>query len=351
MRRAALAIVLLLTPGVAASCGGGNEGAPPAADLGEPVAFAEVLSVFEKYGCAGCHPSVMPALDLTAQNAYENLVGVRALLDPTLVRVVAGDPGSSLLYLKLGGDPPVLDIPAIGSRMPPGAPPIDPADLDVVRRWILQGAKNADGQTVGPEVPTPGKPPTDLDVAAARSPEGTATITGSVVGQDREPVEGALVTLLLEGPDAPGGEEHYRVAVTDEEGRFRLPDAPSGQFLLKAYGPNTIYVTRIVALDEGETQEVAFGLPDRVIENPTVGNPEAKRTATGTALSLDVQGNDLDSNYVLAVNPAAGLVFELHAPGDAPGRWSREIDQTLEGPWLFLAVDRDCNISDFVTAP
>jgi Carboxypeptidase regulatory-like domain len=351
MRRAALAIVLLLTSGVAASCGGGNEGAPPAADLGEPVAFAEVLSVFEKYGCAGCHPSVMPALDLTAQNAYENLVGVRALLDPTLVRVVAGDPGSSLLYLKLGGDPPVLDIPAIGSRMPPGAPPIDPADLDVVRRWILQGAKNADGQTVGPEVPTPGKPPTDLDVVAARSPEGTATITGSVVGQDREPVEGALVTLLLRGPDAPGGEEHYRVAVTDEEGRFRLPGAPSGQFLLKAYGPNTIYVTRIVALDEGETQDVAFGLPDRVIENPTVGNPEAKRTATGTALSLDVQGNDLDSNYVLAVNPAAGLVFELHAPGDAPGRWSREIDQTLEGPWLFLAVDRDCNISEFVTAP
>ena len=88
------AIVLLLTPGRGRRvCGGGNEGAPPAADLGEPVAFAEVLSVFEKYGCAGCHPSVMPALDLTAQNAYENLVGVRALLDPTLVRVVAGDPG------------------------------------------------------------------------------------------------------------------------------------------------------------------------------------------------------------------------------------------------------------------
>jgi hypothetical protein len=342
----ALAVALL----AAVSCGGeGDEGVAPAQDLGEPVSYGQVQAVFEEYGCTGCHPSVMPALDLTEGKSYENLVGIQALEDPTLVRVVAGDPSSSFLYLKLGGDPPVLDIPAIGTRMPPGAPPIDAADLDVVRRWILQGAKNEDGETVGPEVPTPGKPPTELDVAAAASTEGTATVTGSVVGQDREPLEGALVTLLLKGPDEPGGEEHYRAAVTDSEGRFTLGDAPSGQFLLKAYGPDTIYVSRIVALDEGETQEVQFGLPDRAVENPVISSPEVEETDGGMRLSMEVEGMSLDPNYTLAVNPGAGLVFELRSPNEAPGIWSAEIDQVLEGPWIFMAVDRTCNVSEFLT--
>jgi hypothetical protein len=355
MRRAAGLIVAAgLAAGLAVGCGGGGgggEGAAPGPDLGEPVAYSEVQAVFEEYGCVGCHPGVNPSLDLTAGNSYRELVGVQALEDPTLVRVVAGDPSSSFLYLKLGGDPPVADIPAIGTRMPPQAPPIDPADLDLVRRWILQGAKNEDGETVGPEVPTPGKPPTGLDVAAAASTEGTATVTGSVIGQDREPIEGALVTLLLKGPDLPGGEEHYRVAVTDAEGRFTLPDAPSGQFLLKAYGPSTIYVSRIVALEEGETQEVQFGLPDRVIENPTISSPKVEETASGMTLSMDVQGSSLDPNYTLAVNPGAGLVFELRSPGDAPGIWSATIDEQLDGPWIFMAVDKTCNVSEFLTVP
>ena len=37
----------------------------------------------------------------------------------------------------------------------------------LVRDWILQGAKNAEGRTGGPRVPTPGTPPGDLEVAAA----------------------------------------------------------------------------------------------------------------------------------------------------------------------------------------
>jgi hypothetical protein len=263
--------------------------------------------------------------------------------------VVAGDPERSFLYLKLGGSPPVADIPAIGTRMPPGEPPIPQDDLDLVRRWILQGAKGPDGKTGGPVVPSPGNPPTNLDVATATEVEGSATITGSVIGQDRRPIEGALVTMLLRGPDEPGGEEHYRVAVTDTGGRFTLTDAPTGQYLLKAYGPNTIYVSRIVALEEGETQNVRFGLPDRIVENPTIGAPRVERTGSGTRLSMNVQGVELDPNYTLAVNPGAGLVFELHRRGEQPGRWSAEIDRRLDGPWVFLAVDKACNVSDFLT--
>jgi hypothetical protein len=311
----------------------------------EEVAYARVQAVFGEYGCTGCHPGVNPSLDLTEGSSYGDLVGIRALEDPTLYRVVAGDPERSFLYLKVGGAPPLADIPAIGTRMPPRAPPMDPADLELIREWIEQGAKGADGQTGGPQVPTPGTPPGDLDVPAADETEGSATITGSVVDQDRQPIEGALVTMLLEGAGQEGGEEHYRVAVTDARGRFTLADAPTGQFLLKAYGPDTIYVSRIVALEDGERQQVRFGLPDRVVDNPAVSTPRVD----GTRLSLTVQGNDLDGNYTLAVNPRAGLVFELHNAGNAPGTWRATIERELQGPWIFMAVDETCNVSEFLT--
>jgi len=337
---AAVALTLAI-----AACGGDEDG--ETADLGEPVAYSGVQAVWAEYGCTACHPGVNSSLDLRGSRSYEELVGIRALEDPELVRVIAGDPGNSFLYLKLGGDPPVGDIPGIGTRMPPRAPPIDEADLDLVRRWIEQGAKDENGETGGPRVATPGTPPKDLDVPEATERRGTGTIDGTVVGQDRRPLEGALVTLLLKGDDLEGGEEHYRVAVTDAAGEFTLPDAPAGRYLLKAYAPETIYVSRIVALDEGETQTISFGLPDRNVPNPSIEAPRVE----GRRLSMEVTGNDLDGNYTLGVNPEAGLVFELHNPDNAPGRWTAAIDRELDGPWIFLAVDENCNVSDFLTVP
>ncbi|MGH3010794.1 MAG: carboxypeptidase-like regulatory domain-containing protein [Gaiellaceae bacterium] len=334
-----LAALLALTAAVG-GCGGDE-----ADDTGAPVAYEEVQGVFDEYGCTSCHPGVNPSLDLTEGNSYDELVGIQALEDPTLYRVVAGDPERSFLYLKLGGAPPVADIPAIGTRMPPRAPPIAPEDLELVRRWIVQGARGPDGRTGGPQVPTPGTPPGDLDVAAATQTEGSATIAGSVVDQRFDPIEGALVTLLLEGAGQEGGEEHYRVAATDADGRFTLANAPTGQFLLKAYGPDTIYVSRIVALEDGEREDVRFGLPDRAVDNPEISSPRVD----GTRLSMTVEGSDLDGNYTLAVNPEAGLVFELHNGGNAPGTWSATIERELGGPWIFLAVDQTCNVSEFLT--
>jgi hypothetical protein len=336
-----LGLLSLAAISVAAAACGGDGGD----ETGAPVSYGEVQAVFEKYGCTGCHPGVNSSLDLTEGSSYDELVGISALEDPTLFRVVAGDPARSFLYLKLGGEPPVADIPAIGTRMPPRAPPIDPDDLDLIRRWILQGAKDVDGRIGGPQVATPGTPPGDLDRELAGEPEGSATIVGSVVDQRRQPLEGALVTMLLAGEDQEGGEEHYRVGVTDAQGRFELAEAPTGRFLLKAYGPDTIYVSRIVALDDGERQEVHFGLPDRLVDNPAISNPSVE----GTSLAMTVAGSDLDGNYTLAVNPRAGLVFELHNAGNAPGTWRATSDRELGGPWIFMAVDESCNVSEFLT--
>lgn len=335
-----VACALSAAVALAAGCGGDDAAAV------RDVPYSEVQAVFDEYGCIGCHPGVNSSLDLRAEVSYDNLVGIEALLDPTLYRVIAGDPSTSFLYLKLGGDPVTADIPGIGTRMPPRSPPIAAEDLATVRDWILGGARGEDGETGGPEVQTPGTPPPAVgDTAFATEQTGTGTISGTVVNQKRETVEGALVTMLLVGADLEGGEEHYRVAITDSSGSFTLDDAPGGRFLLKAYAPNTIYVSRIVALEEGESVEVQFGLPDRLVPNPTISKP----SVTGLELAMTVQGNDLDGNYTLAVNPRAGLVFELHSPDNAPGRWSTTLERQLAGPWLFLAVDENCNVSEFLT--
>ena len=333
------AVAALLVVG----CGGTKKTSAPA---GKQVAYSQVQSVFSKYGCTSCHPFVNPSLNLQAGKSYASLVGIRALEDPRLYRVVAGDPGRSFLFLKVGGNPPLADVPAIGGRMPPSAPPIARSDLALIRTWIEQGAKGPDGKTGGPKVTTPGSPPTGLGaVDEAASQRGTGTITGTVIDQQRRPIAGALITILLKGPAQEGGEEHYRVAQTDASGRYTLAHSPAGRFLLKAYAPNSIYVSRIVALGAGATQTIDFGIPHRVIVNPTI----SAARVDGTRLSMTVRGKSLDANYTLAANPRSGLVFELRNPTGGQGRWSRVTPRRLPGPWVFLAVDHQCDTSAFLT--
>ncbi len=330
---------------LAAGCGGSGKSSAPS----KSVRFAQVQAVFARYSCAACHPIVNPSLDLRPGHQYASLVGVRAVEDPRLVRVVAGDPERSFLYQKIAGDPKLGDVPAIGARMPQAAPRMAQADIDLVAAWIRQGARNAQGKTAGPTVPTPGSPGASPTGTEPSTPRGNATIQGLVEDQRHRPLPGAIVTLLLRGQDQPEGEEHYRVAATDSRGRYRLPHAPVGQYLLKAYAPEKIYVSRIVALNDHQTATIDFGLPNRVIPNPVVTRPHVVRTTAGTALSMTVTGSALDPNYTLAVNPHAGLVFELHRPDGGPGLWKRAISRRLPGRWIFLAVDHQCNISGFLT--
>ena len=344
-RRPVAAIGLIFGALLLGASGCGGSGA-----TSKPVSFAQVTQVFTKYSCQSCHPIVNPSLDLRPAHAYASIVGVRALEDPRLVRVVAGDPARSFLYQKIAGDPKLGDIPAIGARMPQGAPRMKQSDIDLVAAWISQGAKNADGKTVGPTVPTPGQVAGSPVGTEPSGPTGDATIEGIVEDQQHRPLTSAIVTLLLRGGDQPGGEEHYRVAATDAHGHYRLTHAPVGEYLLKAYAAKRIYVSRIVALRHHQTATIDFGLPNRVIPNPTVANPRVVTTANSTTATMTVTGNSLDPNYTLAVNAAAGLVYELHHPGGGSGVWTRTVARSLPGRWIFLAVDHQCDTSDFITA-
>ncbi len=142
--------------------GGGGGGAPdlaaPApfcsdgADGGPPPTFASVQHIFSE-NCAvpTCHdgdgdPSAAPVMqDLRPGHSYASIVGVAAFETchdggVPLTRVVPGDAGASFLYRKLVDDPPCE-----GNQMPQtevGAQPLPACELDLIRRWIDDGAPN-----------------------------------------------------------------------------------------------------------------------------------------------------------------------------------------------------------------
>lgn len=358
-----LCLPLLLAILLMGACGGDDpppepsEPASGALDLGpvadEPVAYAQVQTLFDR-NCVACHPAVNASLDLTAGNSYAEVVGAQALEAPDLVRVVAGDPDSSFLYLKVAGFAGLGDIPAYGTRMPPSAPRLPADEIRILRDWIAQGAKNEDGETVSAgAVATAGSLPQFTGAPSAAVERGTGTLVGRVIDAQRTPLAGAIVTLLLKGEDLPGGEEHVRAAITGPDGRYRLPEVPEGRIELKAYAPNTIYVSQVLEVVADGTATADFGLPDRIVDNPRISRPAVTTAGATTRLALTLDGTSLDRNYTVAVNVAAGRVFELRALTDAegeprPGEWTRELTDAPGGEWIFLAVDETCNVSEFL---
>lgn len=91
-----------------------------------------IQPLFDRY-CTVCHRSGSTFLDLSAGAAGSQLVGRPSALDPTLVRVVPGDPTASLLVRKLRCAPP------FGTQMPPTFP-LDLFALATVDDWIRGGA-------------------------------------------------------------------------------------------------------------------------------------------------------------------------------------------------------------------
>ena len=107
----------------------------------EPVGatFDAVLSVMGA-GCAvdGCHVDGSSAgglrLDRTPDNQHTSLVGQQAQGAPLLL-IRPNQPTQSYLLHKL-----VLRSPKTGARMPFERPPLTAAEVQVILRWILDGA-------------------------------------------------------------------------------------------------------------------------------------------------------------------------------------------------------------------
>lgn len=92
--------------------------------------------------CIGCHPNEPPAagLDLhgDAMFIYSNLVGVSSTEVPDMNRITRGSASDSYLWRKITGSH--LEAGGSGEMMPLGAVPLDDETLDLIERWILDGA-------------------------------------------------------------------------------------------------------------------------------------------------------------------------------------------------------------------
>ena len=109
--------------------------------------------VFEQAGCANslCHGDAKAGgLDLTTENAWDNLVGVQAE-SSSLDLVNPRRPASSYLYHKLSAKtfPGSYDI--AGAPMPSAGGAITPGQLEAIRLWIEAGApkEGSAGDTLG----------------------------------------------------------------------------------------------------------------------------------------------------------------------------------------------------------
>jgi hypothetical protein len=86
----------------------------------------------------GCHDAIgqSSGMVLTAGNAYGNIVNRNSVEMPALARIAPNDPANSYLYRKITG------AGITGDRMPLSKPPLNDAQIKLVRDWIRRGAPN-----------------------------------------------------------------------------------------------------------------------------------------------------------------------------------------------------------------
>ncbi len=103
--------------------------------------FGSENSPREYYGgkCIFCHYTGSPnPLDLSNPFGPNGLVNVDATYRGDMVRVLPFDPEQSLLILKVRAERPGSDI---GAQMPYSYNELTPSQVDVVRQWIVEGAR------------------------------------------------------------------------------------------------------------------------------------------------------------------------------------------------------------------
>lgn len=120
----------------------GCERAGPLEDEPDPSIGATLSQIQARIfdtNCAlsGCHAGGSPqlGLDLSAGQAFSNIVNVASTEQPSLLRVAPGDPENSYLLQKIRGDMSIS-----GAQMPLGRAALSAANIELVRQWIDEGA-------------------------------------------------------------------------------------------------------------------------------------------------------------------------------------------------------------------
>ena len=142
IRRVITGIALAAAMMTLSSCGGGGGGGDTAdtgaGSEGGTVSFSGRIQPIFNNNCAlsGCHDAAGTAsgMSLVAGSSYDNLVN-RIATSSGGTRVVPGDSGNSVLWLRVSGT-------SLGNRMPKNASPLSASDQQSIKDWIDQGALN-----------------------------------------------------------------------------------------------------------------------------------------------------------------------------------------------------------------
>ncbi len=109
-----------------------DEGPPPGDDD-----FTIIQDTIFTPICTACHAGAQAPLGLRLDEgaSYAMLVSVPSVEMPGVLRVAPGDPDQSYLVQKIEGSA------AVGGQMPLGGPPLDAAQITLIRQWIAAGAE------------------------------------------------------------------------------------------------------------------------------------------------------------------------------------------------------------------
>lgn len=116
-------------------------GAPVAEAPAEPqVSFAREIQPIFNANCS-CHMGSFPTEDMNlgSGQSYANIVNVKSNQSP-LDRIEPGDPTKSYMIHKLRNTQ--RTVGGSGARMPFGGAALRPAQIQLIEKWITQGAQN-----------------------------------------------------------------------------------------------------------------------------------------------------------------------------------------------------------------
>lgn len=133
-------VMVLLTLAMLLAC---NSGVTTSEDTSTTdvsgVSFSRDIQPIFDTNCVVCHQSATANgdLNLEAGLAYRNLVNAESTQSP-LMLVTPGDSDGSYLLHKLRGTQG--EVGGSGLRMPYGAPSLQQGQIDLILKWIEQGA-------------------------------------------------------------------------------------------------------------------------------------------------------------------------------------------------------------------
>ena len=128
----------------AVGCAGDGTGLDDGDNGGTEVSFAEDVQPIFTNSCAisNCHAGGSPSIgmNLSAGQAYQNIVNVPAVELAGMDRITPGEPDSSYLVHKIQGTQ--LDVGGTGQRMPLIGCCLSQTQIETILAWVEAGAEN-----------------------------------------------------------------------------------------------------------------------------------------------------------------------------------------------------------------